>query len=246
MALDALALFNIYFDLISCFVTREDERRVKYSGGPIGDVLTQTTSRHMGNEFDELFNDQVVKLGLKQEMYQRYADDIESALRSIGRRMMFCPLDGCMVNKPEDQVEREADVEEDELTLRELERIADNLMQNIETEYDCPSSHPELGNKVPVLDLAMWVENVKVSATGMESQEMHSNCDTSKVCLPLGESQQHGLEGEHTVATRMVQQVQFEFYSKPMAPKNGSSWSPLPSPGLKREQPLPQNLSGAS
>ena len=117
----AIAMSLIVKKVMTNFLyTFGGEDRKQDSGGPIGDVLTKATSRHMGNEFDELFNDQVVKLGLKQEMYQRYADDIESALRSIGRRMMFCPLDGCMVNKPEDQVEREADLEEDELTLREL------------------------------------------------------------------------------------------------------------------------------
>ena len=68
----------------------------------------------------------------------------------------------------------------------ELKRVADSLMEGIETEYDCPSLHPELGNKVPVLDLAMWVEEVRVSAQGMEGQEMHSRCSEGSTCLPLG------------------------------------------------------------
>ena len=33
------------------------------SGGPIGDVLTQAMARHMGNEFDELFNTKITSLG---------------------------------------------------------------------------------------------------------------------------------------------------------------------------------------
>ena len=89
-----------------------------------------------------------------------------------------------MVNKPEDQVEAEADIDEDKITMKQLKSVADNLMKNIESEYDCPSIHPELRKKVPFLDLAMWVEKVKVSSTGLDSQEMHSNCDKSEMCLP--------------------------------------------------------------
>ena len=117
---------------------------------------------------------------------------------------MFCPLDGCLVNKPEDQVQSESNLEEDEITMREIQKIADNILKNIETEYDCPSSHPELGNKVPVLDLAMWVETVKVSSTWIESQDMHSNCEKCEICLPLGESAQNGLEGKHTSVFKIM------------------------------------------
>ena len=35
----------------------------------------EALSRHMGNEFYNLYNDLIIKLDLKQEMYQRYADD---------------------------------------------------------------------------------------------------------------------------------------------------------------------------
>ena len=40
------------------------------------------------------------------------------------------------------------------------------MIENIETAYDCPSVHPELNNKVPMLDLAMWVEETLFSAQG--------------------------------------------------------------------------------
>ena len=56
-------------------------------------------ARHMGNAFDELFNIQMVKLKIQNDLYQRYADDIQLALRTIDRRVKFCPMDGCMVDK---------------------------------------------------------------------------------------------------------------------------------------------------
>ena len=65
---------------------------------------------------------------------------------------------------------------EDEITMFEMKRIADTLMVNIETEYDCPSLHPELGHKVPVLDLAVWVEEVDVTSRGLDDQNLHHYC----------------------------------------------------------------------
>ena len=75
------------------------EDKKQSSGGPIGDVLTQAMSRHMGNEFNDLYNDKIIKLDLKQEMYQRYADDTNVAQRSIGRRHKFCPLTGSILSR---------------------------------------------------------------------------------------------------------------------------------------------------
>ena len=225
-----------------------DDRK-QASGGPIGDVLTQAIARHMGNEFDDLFKGKMAKLGIENEIYQRYADDIDLAHRTMGVRTKFCPMAGKLVPKTEEEIESEAEKEEDELTMIELKKVADSLMPNIETEYDCPSLHPELEKKVPVLDLAMWVEEVRVSARGLDGQELHTKCSEGGTCLPLGESArglddeeghrgglgrgglgrgvggpnghgelERGLGDTHGPASWLAQQIQFEFYSKPMAP----------------------------
>ena len=65
--------------------------RRQASEGPIGDVLTQAIARHMGNEFDEKFNQLMMKNDVKSELYQRYADDIDLFIRSVGRTRKFCP-----------------------------------------------------------------------------------------------------------------------------------------------------------
>ena len=56
-----------------------------------------------------------------------------------------------MVEKGPEQIEAEENIQDDELTMREMKQIADSIMKNIETEYDCPSIHPEFDMKVPVL-----------------------------------------------------------------------------------------------
>ena len=53
------------------------EDRKQGSGGPIGDIITQACARHMGNEFDELFTRKMLELAIKNELYQRYADDFK-------------------------------------------------------------------------------------------------------------------------------------------------------------------------
>ena len=140
------------------------EDRRQESGGPIGDVLTQAIARHMGNEFDQRFNQLMKNVEVKSELYQRYADDIDMVIRSIGRAKRFCPLAGSFVTKTQEEIVAEAEMEEDEINMKEMKNLADTIMQNIETEFDCPSAHPELNNKVPVLDLAMWVEEIPLTA----------------------------------------------------------------------------------
>ena len=77
--------------------------------------------------------------------------------------------------------------------------------------------NPELGKKVAVLDLAMWVEESYVLTPWMNSQGLHSNCGENKTCLPLGIQPSNRTEGDSHVS-KMVQQIQFEFFSKLMAP----------------------------
>ena len=69
-----------------------------------------------------------------------------------------------MVEKTANEIQEEYNEGEDEITMKEMKKIADTIIKHIETEYDCPSRHPELGCKVPVLDLAVWVEEIEVAS----------------------------------------------------------------------------------
>ena len=57
----------------------------------------------------------------------------------------------------------------------------------------------------------------------MVSQDLHLSCSDSEICLPIGgqreEVQNHELEVESSPPHRMVQQIFFEFYTKPTKPK---------------------------
>ena len=183
----AIGLSLIVEKVMSNFLyTFGGEDRRQASGGPIGDVLTQAIARHMGNEFDEKFTQKMDSLNIKRELYQRYADDIDLVVRSVGRERKFCPVAGNFVEKTSPEVQEESSQEEDEITMVELKKIADNIIKHVETEHDYPSNHPELGYKVPVLDLAVWVEEVRVAAPGLEVQQLHGFCTEDEICLPVG------------------------------------------------------------
>ena len=79
-----------------------------------------------------------------------------------------------MQEKTAREIHEESQMEEDEITMQVMKQIADTITKHIETEYDCPSRHPELEFKVPVLDLAVWVEEIEVAAPGWKP----SSCTT--------------------------------------------------------------------
>ena len=139
---------------------------------------------------------------------------------SIGRRTKFCPKAGVMVDKSEEQKKAAKDKREDEIFMVELRKIADNIIPMLKTEEDFPSKHPELNFKVPILDIAVWVEDKQMAAPGMESQNIHSTYAEGK-CLPIGQTnpETQGLDIHNKPATRLVPQINYQFYAKSSLPR---------------------------
>ena len=126
-----------------------------------------------------------------------------------------------MVDKSDAEIEAEIDKLEDDLTMNELQKIGDTMQDNIKTEADFPSKHPELGMKVPVLDLAICVEEVRVHS--LDSDMSHLNCDEVIQCLPVGQKATHDHEEVFThveSSHRMVLKVHLKIFIKPCAPQN--------------------------
>ena len=196
-----------------------DDRKQE-DGGPMGDDLTQAISRMIGSEYDELFVELCEKLAVELELYERFVDDQNVMGLSFGRTIKFCPEDGRMVNKTDLEIIEDRDKKEDEIFMEELRKIADSIIPMLKTEVDSPARHPELGFKVPILDLAVWVEEEELPAPGMESRNLHTKCVEGE-CLPIGEPKCDvgRMEGEAETSTRMVTQVNYQFYSKPSSAK---------------------------
>ena len=148
------------------------ESQRQCTGGTIGDEVTQAVPRFVACVFDKVFENKVKNVGIKIDMNGRYVDDNNICVWSIGKKVKFCPPAGRLVEKTEDAKKECEEMMEDEITMEELRKIADTCMGMLKTEEDSTSKHPELGFRVPILDKAVWVEQVSQPAPGMEGQEM--------------------------------------------------------------------------
>ena len=90
----------------------------------------------------------------------------------------------------------------------------------LKTEADSPGRYPELGYRVPILDIAVWVVEEDLHAPGMEDKNLHRGCEGGE-CLAIAEPNcnTERLEGGTTSSTRILPQVQYRFYLKPSAAK---------------------------
>ena len=150
------------------------EDRRQEDGGPMGDDLTQALSRMIGFEYDELFLETCEKLAVDIELYERFVDDQNIMAWSIGRMIKFCPEAGRMIEKNEVEITQDKDKREDEIFMEELRKIADSIIPMLKTEADSPGRHPGMGYKVPILDIAVWVDEEQFPAPGLEDQNFHT------------------------------------------------------------------------
>ena len=130
-------------------------------------------SRFIGFEYDQKFLSTLGRLNINLVLYDRHADDQDVIGRSFGRETKFCFETGEMIAKSEEEIEDDKDKNEDEIFMTELRMIADSIIPMLKTEEDNPSNHPELNYKVPILDMAVWVEDKQMSAPGMEDENIH-------------------------------------------------------------------------
>ena len=96
----------------------------------MGDELTQALSRFIGSEYDEMFLATLEKLQIKLKLYDRYVNDQDIMGKSIVRRNKFCPVDDMMVRKTQEEIDSEIDLNEDQLFMTELSKIASSIIQS--------------------------------------------------------------------------------------------------------------------
>ena len=102
--------------------------------------------------FDRKFLKILKKLKLELELYGRFVDDLTKALASLDPGVAF--EEGKLAFFQE-RVEEDLKIPADEMTFRELVKIADSVYECIKFTAECPSSQQE--GKVPVLELKLYV-----------------------------------------------------------------------------------------
>ena len=111
--------------------------------------------------FDEVFVKKVKDADIMIEMNGTYLDDNNIFVRSIGRKVKFCPLTGRLAQKTEDEVKESDEMREDKVTMEELRKIADTCLGMLKSEADFTYNHPELGYKFPILYWTVWEDQMK-------------------------------------------------------------------------------------
>ena len=116
------------------------EVRKQSRGGPIGLALTGDVANIFMCWWDEELIKRIRAEGFEVLLYERYIDDINIITKVIR-------------GSDRDQGERRR------LSMEEIQEIARGIHRSIDVTVDCPEKHED--KKVPILDLKVWMEEVK-------------------------------------------------------------------------------------
>ena len=131
----------------SHYFTVGDQFFKQIEGGAIGNDLTGEIAKIIMLLWNEMFLNKLRYLGLTEQVYKRFADDIVMAIEEI--------LNKTYDNETNTLVPRDSNEPSDKQTFMVLTQIADSIEDNIKMEYDVPSLHDD--KKVIVLDLKVDV-----------------------------------------------------------------------------------------
>ena len=131
---------------------------IQGKGGSIGSELTGELARLYMLLWDRKYLDRLKSLGIKVILYKRYVDDVIIITERVKETYTFNGKS--MVRKAEHVQEgrmgSNSDYTENTHTLETLAAIANTLDKDIVMEPDVGENHGD--NKIPVLDLVMWME----------------------------------------------------------------------------------------
>ena len=139
------------------FNTFNNEIRKQSKGGAIGNKLTEMLGKLLMKRFDKKYLNLLKKLGIENELYERYVDDETDILVAVDPGVRF---DGEKLEKIEELVNDDEAIAEDERTLNLLKEIGGSIYKCVQFTIDCPSLQP--GGMVPILDLKVYIENDQI------------------------------------------------------------------------------------
>ena len=101
-------------------------------------------------------------------MYKRYVDDINVIVNATRPGLKFVDSVGRVV-LDESVVEQERAVKADRRCMALVQKIGNSIHPSIQLEVDFPSKHDD--DKLPILDLKVWVEMRRQQDRGEEESE---------------------------------------------------------------------------
>ena len=135
----------------------DDKIRKQVKGGAIGNKLTEKLGKLLMKRHDKKYLEKLSALGLENEDFARYVDDETEVLAAIEPGVRY---DGERLVKIQELIHEDEAIEDDLRTMNLLKTIANKITNCIQFTIDCPSLNQD--GKVPVLDLAVSVENGQI------------------------------------------------------------------------------------
>ena len=126
-------------------------------GGSTGMDLTVEIASLCMLIFDISFNEKCATLNVNIALYKRFVDDIDEVLHEITEGWFYDIASDKMVFDLEHPY---SDLKGDQRTLSILCDIANQINQNIQFTFECPSLFEN--EKLPILDLFVWIDNCQV------------------------------------------------------------------------------------
>ena len=136
------------------FYKFENVIRKQGKGGAIGNKLTEILGKLLMKRFDKKYLKLLEKLGILNELYERYVDDETDALAAIDPGVRF---DGKKLVVVKELLEEDKALAEDVRTMNALKDIGNSIYKCVQYTIDCPTFHPS--GMVPILDLQVYTEN---------------------------------------------------------------------------------------
>ena len=116
--------------------------------------MTEWLGKLLIKRHDKKYLNLLSKLKIKNELFERYVDDITDGLVALDPGVRF---NGKKLVKLEESVEEDSNVPEHQRTMNVLKESGNTIYKCVQSGIDCTSLHT-YSNKVPVLDLQGYIK----------------------------------------------------------------------------------------
>ena len=144
-----------------------NEIRKQKEGGAIGMDLTGYIANIFMSWWDRELIEKLATLGIKPFLYKRYVDDINMGVEAIDCNYSY--IDKKITRRND---ELNSNITEDKNTFDIIKTIGEEIHESIKLTCYVPSNYDD--NKVPILDIKCWIENVNTD-TGTSYMILHEH-----------------------------------------------------------------------
>ena len=132
--------------------------RLQKGNGSIGDRATGIIAQYVMLWWERIFKEKLSGINIENYLLERYIDDINFVTDALEPGTDY--VEGKLIKSREKEIE-DLEVPADVRTMNVIKKVANEVHDMIKFTTDAPSNH--LDNKMPVLDLKVWLDDVNQS-----------------------------------------------------------------------------------